>query len=144
MKTFAIILVSSLFIFVSCAGSKSSKKTDKKDTIKTVTIVTEYNIVEKPDFEITNATFQDSVLTIDVKYVGGCGTHNFDLQFNKMYAKSLPLKAMLNLSHKAENETCSKQISETLKYNISNIQYAKKQPIVFGINGTDKKFTYNY
>jgi len=96
------------------------------------------------DYNIKNARIDAEILTVSVAYKGGCGQHNFDIVFNGMYAKSLPVKAALYLKHEAINETCQRDTIEEIKFDISQMQYPRDTIMFVNIFSYSPQLKYIY
>ena len=153
-----IILLVNIFLLIttlaSCSGSKKSKnsKTNEKlkntktkeEVIKQIKIEKEYTLPEKLDYTINSVVLTDGIFEINVTYKGGCGEHNFELLFNQMYAKSLPVQATLYLKHNPANETCSQEISKTLRFFANNVRHPQNKTVICKVYSFEGKFTYEY
>lgn len=147
MKNFLFIsIVLFASIFTSCKSSKkseSSKETPKLENVKQLVVDREFK-ADSVDYAISNVVLDGNILSMDVNYNGGCGKHKFDLYFNGNYAKSLPVQATIFLKHTQENETCKQELTESLKFDITNVQYPKQKTVIFKVKSIKEKFEYNY
>lgn len=140
-------------VLVSCSGTKKSSDTKseklknaqlKEEVIKHIKIESEYKLPEKLDYKIKSVTLADNIFTIEVTYKGGYGEHNFELLFNSMYAKSLPVQAGLYLEHTSTNETCSEEKTKTLRFFADNVRHPQNKTVICKVHSYDGKITYNY
>lgn len=134
-------------IFTNCKSSKKSTistNSDVKTEVIPELIVDKECKADSIDYAIYNVALNGNVLSMDVNYKGGCGTHKFDLMFNGNYAKSLPVQASIFLKHSKENETCDKEVTESLKFDISTIQYPKNSTVIIKVASIKEKFEYTY
>lgn len=155
MKTsiiyFNILLLIAIF---SCTSSKKMKNSNneeklkstqnKEEIIQKILIDKNYTIPEKLDYTINSVNLVENIFEINVTYIGGCGEHSFELLFNQMYAKSLPVQATLYLKHNSTNETCAQEINKTLKYFALNVKHPVNKIVICKIYSFDSKFTYEY
>lgn len=145
-----LLLITAL---TSCSGTKKSSDTKsdklkstqmKEEVIKHIKIESEYKLPEKLDYTIKSVTLLDNIFTIEVTYKGGCGDHYFELVFNRMFAKSLPVQASLYLEHTSTNETCSEEITKTLRFFGDNVRHPQNKTVICKVHSYDGKITYNY
>ncbi|HBF88443.1 MAG TPA: hypothetical protein DDX39_07370 [Bacteroidales bacterium] len=146
MKTLFYLTIITTLISISsgCACQKKNSKSKKEDSVKSIIVNKDYSLPSEFDYVIESANLVDSILTIDVKYKGGCGEHSFELLFNGMYAKSMPPQVGLYLQHSVKTETCEKEITEKIKFNIRAIKYKNSKSVVVKISNYSEKITYNY
>ena len=112
--------------------------------MKTIILNKDYSLPAEFDYTIESASLTDSILTIDIKYKGGCGEHNFELLFNGMYAKSMPPQAGLYLQHEIKNETCDKEISKKIKFNVNSVKYNNSKTVIIRLSNFSDKIKFNY
>lgn len=117
------------------------QQADKAGEIKNVILD---NNREQPEatgktYRIKSFSIAGDVLSIDITYRGGCGKHTFELYSNGFLKKSLPPQIDVYLEHVKENETCSDEIKQTLKFNISALKKSGNALIVVNINSADNK-----
>ncbi|OFY35732.1 MAG: hypothetical protein A2W91_15690 [Bacteroidetes bacterium GWF2_38_335] len=150
------LIVSILAILSGCCSKKetvSEKKSSTSDEKKSMTqsfekkpvvVNKEFNgISDSVDYKILNASIVGNELKMKVAYTGGTGTHDFDLVFNGMYMKSLPLKITLYLVHKKENEAGKMEIESDLVFDLSPIQ-RNSQEIIINLFSFNEKINYTY
>lgn len=149
MKIAVIVIIS--FAISSCLCSQKTNSSEMNDNkksskieIKEMFINKDYVLPEKLDYTINSINIDGDILTIDINYKGGCGEHNFELMFNEMYAKSLPVIAGLFLSHTTINENCQKDINKILKYNITKSRHPQYKEAYIKVYGIDTKLLYKY
>jgi hypothetical protein len=135
MKTFTLIIISSLFFGLnSCKLCKN--KGDKKEDI--TSIIVQQGFV-KPDnsalFDLLKTSIEGNILTIEVSYSGGCNEHEFQLYFDGNYMKSLPPKANFILTHDNKGDACRSIVNKTLKFDISKAQYAGQKEMMVMVDG---------
>lgn len=126
---------------------KETKPADKKketksaDGTKKVIVVPNREIPEAKGktYRIKSFSILGDILSIDVTYRGGCGQHTFELYSNGLLKKSLPPQIDVYLEHKKENETCTEDMKQTLKLDISSLKNANYDLIVLNINSADNK-----
>jgi hypothetical protein len=126
---------------------KETKPADKKKETKVadrtpkVIVDVNYQIPEAKGktYRIKSFIIAGNILSIDVSYRGGCGQHTFELYSNGLLKKSLPPQIDVFLEHKKENETCSEEIKQTLKFDISALKKSGYDLIVVNINSADNK-----
>lgn len=90
-------------------------------------------------YRIKSYSIEGNILSLDVTYRGGCGQHIFELYSNGLLKKSLPPQIDVYLEHKNEYETCSEEVKQTLKFDISSLKNSNYDLIVLNINSADNK-----
>lgn len=93
--------------------------------------------------QINGASISGDILSIDVRYSGGCEEHEFELIGSGMFMKSLPPKMAISLKHNANSDGCRKLIETSLKFNVKDLRYAGEGPLILLLEGTDE-ITYRY
>jgi hypothetical protein len=128
MRFFA---VSCLFWFgvltslYSCSTSKqTSVKSAKAELVKKVIVQSGFEAPSIVDYSIDSAKVtKDSILTIYVKYQGGCNGLHFELFNDGNIMKSMPPKTNLVLVHRTELENCKEEKVCSLDFNLSPLIY---------------------
>jgi len=120
---------------------KKEVKESKKEKIKKIIVDAgrERNEDRLRNYHINSFSVSDDVLTIELRYKGGCGQHDFSLYSNNMLKKSLPPQIDVYLEHQKENETCKEEITQTFKYDISAIKKPGNPVIILNLNSADNK-----
>lgn len=99
---------------------------------------------ENAAFEVDGMEMIGSELHLRVTYSGGCEEHQFNLYFNKQYAKSYPPQATLFLEHIDNNDRCRAMITKEIVFDLTGIEYPGTSELVIRLNNTDKKLSYKY
>lgn len=139
-----------ILVTTGCLQSKKTIDTHQKSAnveavIKPLVVDRSFDAGSiKQDFTIQSAVLTDSVLSITVSFKGGCGEHDFNIFFNGNYAKSLPPQATLFLKHESIKETCNKDVTEMLKFNISRIKYPNTHSVIVHLPNYSEKLNYKY
>lgn len=141
---------------VSCKSSKNntnsesnSKNTNavKDDSIQSLRIDPNFDQNAKNDpCTIESVTLKQDILEITVSYSGGCQQHNFDLVFNGMYKKSLPVKATIFLVHENKGDNCRSIVTQKLAFNIRSIRNpaGKSGEVHITLDGWANMIPYSY
>lgn len=146
-RKFYIISIS-LIALASCNVFNSSKLNNGTMNMKNQSLIMEpvvmqgYVPVLSDNYSIENAILEDTILTIDLSYLGGCKQHSFNLVFNGMYKKSLPRQADLYLLHENQGDTCTENRNLTLSYNLASIIGSGNQAVNFTLVGYPDKLKY--
>ena len=78
--------------------------------------------IERDGFDLGTATVDDDVLSMTIRYGGGCLDHDFALYMSPMmFAKSLPVQADIYLSHDANGDLCEAYLQKTLRFDLRPI-----------------------
>lgn len=140
------LLFSCLLFVCSCSGTHKSQANSKADSIqekpvevKKVIVEPAHAVSEEKNYTIHSFSTEGDVLSIIVTYKGGCGTHSFELYSNGFLKKSLPPQVDVFLEHSKENETCTEEVKQTLKFDISALKKPGYNLIVININSADNK-----
>jgi hypothetical protein len=141
MKTKLLILLSAIFLFAGCHKRKAEQTTVQNDTKNKKLIMAELPATESSPVTVDSMRVQDQTLILNVSYSGGCEEHSFDLYFNGMYAKSLPVQANLQLYHQGNGDACRKLEMKELKFDISEMKPPGGNSIVLKLAGLQA--TYN-
>jgi hypothetical protein len=136
-------------LLISCNATKNNSNSnmhDKKEKkiVKDVIIDKEFNSKQLYDYQISSISLIDSTLEINVNYRGGCEKHDFELYFNEMYAKSLPVQAVLYLKHNRNNDNCTKEMSESLFFNVAKVKHKQYRSVAIRLHNSEQKIIFNY
>ena len=99
---------------------------------------------DKRLFKINSTVITGDLLTINVTYKGGCGSRTFKLFSNGIHKKSLPMQIDVFLTMTLLHETCDKDITENLRFNIKQLRFPVKGKLVVNVNGITNRAEYNY
>ncbi|MBX7093970.1 MAG: hypothetical protein K1X56_04560 [Flavobacteriales bacterium] len=155
MKT-RTILVFLLVIALGMTACKSHKKNsgDTKsisgmtnDSIPSIKVDPNLEITADHDpFTIDTVTLSGDILSITVSYSGGCKEHQFDLAFNGMYKKSMPVQAAIFLLHENNGDACRALLTKTYRFNIKSIRNPANGPgtVILTLQGWKERITYTY
>jgi len=96
--------------------------------------------LRKDAFNLVNASIQDDILTLAVRYGGGCSEHDFYLYMDPpVFMESNPVQANLYLRHDGNGDACDALLSENLKFDIRLMaeiyrhQYSRLDDIILNI-----------
>lgn len=130
-------------LWVSCSQPIASDGKDISDYIVLEpSIIKGYRIQDKaPDYTIRNARIEGDLLLFDCNFHGLCAEHSFDLIFDGMYMKSLPMKAVLYLQHTTQ-DTCMKNVSYSFKYNMAPLLPPGQKELIIHLFGFDQELRY--
>lgn len=150
MKT--ILLFVSSILLICCASSKKMNQNKKNNTekgtpteIKTALL----GDINQSSFPTTiyNAKLKDNVLRLSIGYIGGCAKHNFELVGSEMISKSLPPIRSIKLIHTTiDEESCKREMFDTLYFDLSNLAYQKTNGSVIKLNieGCKEQIVYTF
>ncbi len=133
-----ILFISMILLsVVSCknngqkTGQTKSTAAEKKQTIVKDIIVENNRKPVKPDFAVLEMTNENDILTVVVRYSGGCEEHDFNAYFSGGWAKSLPPQAAITLEHiNPNNDACRSLVKDTLHFNMKPLQYSGANEVV--------------
>ncbi len=143
MKKIIVLLVVSIITFSSCDKDDVSKNIE---SIEYTVDYQQYLHASKSDnfgdpFEIDNVLKLESILSIDVKYGGGCQEHSFEIIWDGTMINSNPPTVKFILVHNANNDMCEAYLSEKLKIDLNELMAANyvSELNVTIINGYNKE-----
>ena len=140
-----------LFLAASCASEKqliSESKIQKES----VTITPKKIILAKigrsatisNPIQIMSVKLSANLLTLDIKYTGGCIEHDFQMIGSASIAKSMPPIRFIELIDTTTNDDCKKVTFETITIDISDlsIKKSKGSEIYLTLAGWPEKIKY--
>lgn len=77
---------------------------------------------------ITATSLEKDILTIKVKYQGGCQEHQFKLYAGTFFQLSLPPKGLLHLSHDSQGDTCGETVEQSLMFDLTPLNKERNDP----------------
>jgi len=159
MKNYKVISIIVLAFTLSAYACKESKKManqDKNETTesskpkpkapqKSVIVDPTYMHKTTDSYTLLESRIKGDNLILLVQYGGGCETHQWELKTNGAYAKSLPPQITLNLEHNSNNDLCRALLTDTLEFNIKDIQYPGTFEVLVKLHNFEKNtITYKY
>lgn len=93
---------------------------------------------------IQAAALTGNILEISVSYVGGCRKHELSLVGSQAISKSLPPRRAVKLLHRSIGDTCKRNVTEKIYFNIENLAYRKESgsKIILDLNGYKEAIEY--
>lgn len=96
-------------------------------------------------FNIESQEVKGDSLIIEVQYGGGCKEHEFRMNTNLAWMKSLPPKLNLWLEHECNDDMCRALVYQRLAYDLRPIRYSASESVLLIVNGEEEKATlYRY
>jgi hypothetical protein len=136
MRTLLLVLIIGI-ASVGCknngqnTGQTKQAEAPALPTAKEIIVGTLKKPLPKPDFEVLDFSIQKDVLTVVVRYSGGCETHDFNAYFSGGWAKSLPPQASLEIEHlNPNNDACRSLVKDTLRFNLIPLRYQAGNEVV--------------
>jgi hypothetical protein len=126
-------------LLISCAARKNENTIAQKNREVKKVLIENGHAATDSSYSIRSFSISGDTLKIEVTYSGGCGTHTFDLYSNALLKKSLPPQVDVTLEHKSEKETCNKDVTELLLFDINPLKKPGNTKIVVNINSADNK-----
>lgn len=128
------------------ATAETSTQTDDMESTEDVrTIEVVESIVETSDaFQVVSAEVKGDILELTVSYGGGCQDHEWKMYATEKYAKSYPPKLSIFLDHNANGDMCKALLRETLKFDLTNIQYKGSDKLHLQMNNYKEFIIYEY
>lgn len=137
-------------MFTQCKNKKESVKSEDtqkdmpeltKKNAKSLTIEKGVSYDGSAPVTIKNAEINGDFLKLSVSYSGGCEEHEFDLLFNGMYAKSLPVQAKFFLKHNSNGDACKGLVHKELLFDVSELK-KKQNHVIISVMGYKGKIEY--
>ncbi|WP_066759880.1 hypothetical protein [Crocinitomix algicola] len=143
MKIVASIIVTSL-IFIGCVAKKQTLQEiqEPEITAPKAVIVEDFRAFgSSAPLAIEQVTLSKNLLSLHVKYSGGCTTHKFNLIGHRMVTKSLPPKRSVRLHHDNNGDDCREIVQEVLIFDITDLAYQKQETMIH-IDGYEQGIRY--
>src|SRR5690606_8946590 len=77
-----------------------------------------------PTPDVTGIAVDGTVLTISIRYTGGCKDHDFTLHWNGSFLESFPVQVHLTLTDGETEDFCKALISKQLKFDLTPLVQA--------------------
>jgi hypothetical protein len=118
-----------VFIAFSCSCLYTNvNETDPKDgEPKQIQIKTNDSNLYTDPSSIINAEIQKDILTLVVRYGGGCKDHEFELYWDGLFMESEPVQVRLELSHNSNGDLCRALLTDELSFSLSKIKTRFKE-----------------
>jgi hypothetical protein len=71
---------------------------------------------------ILGATVTEDLLSVDVRYGGGCAEHAFSLHHSGIFRESYPVHTDMTLAHDAGGDACRALIQRTLEFDLTPVK----------------------
>ena len=73
-------------------------------------------------YAVESATIEGNVLTLGVRYGGGCAQHQFSLVVSRGFRESIPVQTTAVLAHDAGGDNCRALKSEALSFDLTPLR----------------------
>lgn len=125
--------VLSLMVLVGCDKLPKSSPTNASISTTEAQPVVLYDEWPSDSFPndaatITATSLKKDILTIKVKYQGGCQEHQFKLYAATYFQLSLPPKGLLHLSHDSQGDTCGETVEQSLMFDLTPLNKERNDP----------------
>lgn len=121
-KNYTKALILFLFaITASCKKGPSSTAAVQESSIYPAIQIVEDSVsgFRAPDYDILSSKITKDILTVTVKYGGGCRQHKFDLRSNGKQTASV---FEVNLIHLTTDDHCRRLLLDTLRFDLSPLR----------------------
>lgn len=126
----------------SVSPAATSAQAENKEVIEDAVVETGADITATGAmYTVDSMTVKDNILSVFVKYSGGCKEHSWDLISNGMYAKSMPPQLTVCLKHTNNGDACRELIMKEIKFNIAKLKYASSKTTVIKIGDKQVRYT---
>jgi hypothetical protein len=134
-----LILILNVIFIISCKNNKEVVKNTNQN-IPAVIIDTSFSVDNKNmRMNILNMQLNKEILTLEINYGGGCKEHQFNL-YTKGDVENSNLQ--LFLVDIQNEDFCKMLITDTLKFNLSNLKSISKNKLNLSINKNQQILQY--
>ena len=84
--------------------------------------------------EILTAELQGDLLRLQLRYGGGCATHDFSLLHSGVFLESFPVQTHLTLAHDAHGDPCRALLSTRVEFDLTPLKRSFQKS--YGERGT--------
>lgn len=95
---------------------------------------------EQLRYDMLPATIEGDILTLKVKYGGGCGVHRFELRTHALEEGTLQFW----LIHEVEDDPCKAFVRKDLQFDLSPLKDRFNGSVSFMINRQEKQYVYSW
>ncbi len=134
-----------VLIFLTLVSISSFAQKAKEENSKAIKAEIDKNFVPNTDlnYGIDSVKLSGDILTMYIKYSGGCKNHKFSLVSNYHATKSSPPQIEVHLVNDTNGDKCFNITPKTLKFDLSPYRYEDQKAIVIKLDN-NKKFKYSY
>jgi hypothetical protein len=120
----------------SCQTVKASAEgeKEKKTEVLSLRIDPEYAAPDRLDFTIDSASVKNNILSLYVKYYGGCKEHDFQMVATNYIKKSLPPQTELFMVHDPKNDTCYRPLQKVVNFSLEKLSVNEFEDIILDVN----------
>lgn len=137
LKSICILLV--LLTGISCKSNKNSSNNNQTRGIPVI-IDSSFNVDNKNmRMNILNMQLNKDVLTLEINYGGGCKEHTFNLYTS---GKAENNNLQLFLVDMQNEDFCKMLLTDTLKFNLSNLKSLNKGKLNLTVNRNEQILQY--
>jgi hypothetical protein len=135
-----LAIIPCLFLWLlSLSGCKAGKaKVDAKKAAVTETleikIDPEFAAPDRLDFTIDSGKVLNNILSLYVRYYGGCKNHDFQMVATNYVKKSLPPQTELFLVHDTKNDSCYRPLQKVVNFSLANLSVNEFEDIILDVN----------
>jgi hypothetical protein len=134
-----LILILNVIFIISCKNNKEVVK-NSNQKIPAVIIDTSFSLDNKNmRMNILNMQLNKDILTLEINYSGGCKEHQFKLYTNGEVENSNLQLFLVDLQNE---DFCKMLITDTLKFNLSNLKSVSKNKLNLSINRNQQILQY--
>ncbi|MHA1968623.1 MAG: hypothetical protein ACW964_12560 [Candidatus Hodarchaeales archaeon] len=122
-----------------------------RDSNQIILNQTAYSNAKQDPYNIYNVILEADLLTIAVRYGGGCADHDFSLIGSTSFMESSPVQLNILLSHNANGDNCEALLMKELVYDISPIKnlyqlsYSETSgTVILNLKGSNDSINYQF
>ena len=127
-------------LFLGCGNSKEIQ--DSGESVPHAKLVDDLSqIRNSAALTINSVLIKGNLMTLAVKYSGGCEKHEFQLLGEKNLNDSIPPVRKIALIHDNKGDSCRELVDEILVFNISELGI-KKEALILELEGFSENLPY--
>lgn len=134
--------ISILLIIITGISCKSNKNTSNSNNQKGIPVIIDssFSVNNKNmRMNILNIQLNKDVLTMEINYSGGCQEHNFNLYSNGKIENNTMQLFLVDMQNE---DFCKMLLTDTLKFNLSNLKTISKNKLNLTINRNEQILQY--
>jgi hypothetical protein len=130
------IMLLALGFAYSCKSGGPAQKDKNTAAVEAaeISIKPEYAAPDRLDFSIDSGHVKNKVLSLFVRYYGGCKNHDFQLVATNYIKKSLPPQTELFLVHDTKGDSCYRPLEKVINFNLSKLEASEFEDIILDVN----------
>lgn len=123
-------------VVIGCKAQYTSTKAAKavSEKVMEIEINPDFSPPDRVDFTIDSGRVKGKVLSLYLRYYGGCKEHDFQLVGTNYIKKSLPPQTELFLVHQTNSDSCYRPMQKVINFNLSKLETTEFEQIILDVN----------